>query len=348
MFHLNNNEINIILHAVRRACNLTHSIFQALLTHGISDNTFLIKEDYSPVTIADFGSQAIINAILKETFPLDAIFAEETSTLLYLKKELIEKIWNYVNDILYKDTMNIGKINNINELLDIIDYGNKYEKLKISSLERWWVIDPIDGTQGFLRGEQYVVSLALIIHGQPYFGVLGCPQLYNNTSHSMGTLGTLFYAIQGKGAYQQALDMTQNTVSPIHINTFRELAQAYLCESIVPTHSALDIQKEIATTLGIINPSIRVDSQIKYALVASGKADIYLRLPSDPNYCEKTWDHAAGALIVQEAGGIVTDIHGKKLDFSKTKTLTENNGIVATSKHLHAKVLECIASILKK
>ena len=60
--------------------------------------------------------------------------------------------------------------------------------------------------------------------------------------------------------------------------------------------------------LGINAPPVRIDSQAKYALVARGEADIYLRLPTRADYREKIWDHAAGALIVAEAGGVVTDI----------------------------------------
>ena len=52
----------------------------------------------------------------------------------------------------------------------------------------------------------------------------------------------------------------------------------------------------------------------KYAVVASGNAEIYLRLPSGRRYVENIWDHAAGALLVEEAGGRVTDIDGRDLE----------------------------------
>jgi 3'(2'), 5'-bisphosphate nucleotidase len=90
-----------------------------------------------------------------------------------------------------------------------------------------------------------------------------------------------------------------------------------------------------------------MDSQVKYGIVASGDADIYLRIPNPAtrDYREKIWDHAAGSLIVEEAGGWVSDIDGKKLDFSMGKTLCRNRGILASSGRIHSRVLEIIAEI---
>ena len=72
-----------------------------------------------------------------------------------------------------------------------------------------------------------------------------------------------------------------------------------------------------------------MDSQCKYALVAQGQAAAYLRLTKG-GYVEKIWDHAAGAIIITEAGGMLTDLYGKPLDFSKGRTLSSNKGIIAS------------------
>lgn len=73
-----------------------------------------------------------------------------------------------------------------------------------------------------------------------------------------------------------------------------------------------------------------MDSQCKYALVAQGQAAAYLRLTKG-GYVEKIWDHAAGAIIITEAGGALTDLHGEPLDFSRGRTLSSNSGIIASS-----------------
>ena len=78
-----------------------------------------------------------------------------------------------------------------------------------------------------------------------------------------------------------------------------------------------------------------MDSQAKYAVVARGEADIYLRLPTRADYREKIWDHAAGALIVAEAGGVVTDITGRPLEFNHGRELAANRGVIVTNGRLH-------------
>jgi 3'(2'), 5'-bisphosphate nucleotidase len=63
-------------------------------------------------------------------------------------------------------------------------------------------LDPIDGTKGFLRGEQYAVCLALIVDAQVQLGVMGCPNLPVDPSHPDGPRGCLFVAVRGQGAEQ--------------------------------------------------------------------------------------------------------------------------------------------------
>ena len=90
--------------------------------------------------------------------------------------------------------------------------------------------------------------------------------------------------------------------------------------------------------------ALRVDSQVKYGVVATGNAEIYLRIPNPktPDYREKIWDHAAGSLVVEEAGGVVTDILGKRLDFSTGKTLKNNRGIIASVPVVHNLIIKIL------
>jgi 3'(2'), 5'-bisphosphate nucleotidase len=89
-----------------------------------------------------------------------------------------------------------------------------------------------------------------------------------------------------------------------------------------------------------------MDSQCKYAAVARGDASIYLRLPRDSSYRETIWDHAAGAIVVREGGGRVSDVHGEPLNFGTGRLLRLNKGIVATNGVLHREVLRAVASVL--
>jgi 3'(2'), 5'-bisphosphate nucleotidase len=88
-----------------------------------------------------------------------------------------------------------------------------------------------------------------------------------------------------------------------------------------------------------------MDSQCKYGCIARGDAEIFMRLPVNDQYVEKIWDHAPGYLLVKEAGGVVTDINGKDIDFSRGRTLNMNRGIIATSKSLHPFVIEAISCV---
>ena len=109
-----------------------------------------------------------------------------------------------------------------------------------------------------------------------------------------------------------------------------------------PAHSAHDWSSAIATRLGIETDPLRIDSQCKYFALASGLAEIYLRLPVSDTYVEKVWDHAAGKIIVEEAGGIVSDINGLPLDFSHGRHLSTNRGVIVSNKALHDRVLGAV------
>ena len=90
-----------------------------------------------------------------------------------------------------------------------------------------------------------------------------------------------------------------------------------------------------------------MDSQAKYAVLAAGEGDVLLRLISNsrPDYRERIWDQAAGSIVIEEAGGRITDLDGKPLDFSHGRKLEKNRGILATNGHLHDAVLSGLRAI---
>ncbi|MCJ1386408.1 hypothetical protein MMC17_009534 [Xylographa soralifera] len=124
------------------------------------------------------------------------------------------------------------------------------------------------------------------------------------------------------------------------------IKDATFCESVEAGHSSYGDQALIAEKLDITKPSVRMDSQAKYGSVARGAGDLYLRLPVSATYVEKIWDHAAGCLIVAEAGGIVTDAEGNNVDFGQGRTLAKNKGIVAAPKSLHEEVIGVVKGVL--
>jgi 3'(2'), 5'-bisphosphate nucleotidase len=89
----------------------------------------------------------------------------------------------------------------------------------------------------------------------------------------------------------------------------------------------------------------RLDSQCKYSVVARGQADAYLRMPSRKAYVEKIWDHAAGSLIAEEAGAVVTDITGTPLDFGQGRCLEANRGVVCAAGRAHPMIIRAIEEL---
>ena len=118
-----------------------------------------------------------------------------------------------------------------------------------------------------------------------------------------------------------------------------------LCESVEKKHSDQSRSARIMASLDLPVEPARLDSQAKYAVVARGQADVYLRLPTSATYVERIWDHAAGMLIATEAGAVVTDITGAELDFSHGAGLEVNSGIVCAAPELHDRLVEAIADL---
>jgi 3'(2'), 5'-bisphosphate nucleotidase len=92
--------------------------------------------------------------------------------------------------------------------------------------------------------------------------------------------------------------------------------------------------------IGVSADPVRLDSQAKYAVLARGQADAYLRLPTSKEYVEKIWDHAAGSLVASEAGAIVTDATGAPLDFGQGARLSANRGVIAAASGLHERLVD--------
>lgn len=323
MTHSFQHELQTALKAVRQAAIVCRSVQSAMTTESLA------KKDKSPVTVADFASQAVVCRQLQLDFPDDPVIGEEGAAELRLPSG--EKFLN----LAVRECAVAGVTASAVDVCDWIDRGRASHYSP-----RFWTLDPIDGTKGFLRKEQYAISLALIVNGQIEVGVLGCPNM-PMADKPDGT-GVLAWAVRGQGAWMQPL--SEPDTSPIRIVVTRvsRTADLRFCESVESGHSSHDWSGLIATELGIHLEPIRMDSQCKYLAVARGDADLYLRLPTRKGYQEKIWDHAGGILVVQEAGGHVTDIHGHKPDFQHGSSLTQNEGMVVTNGHAHDAVIAAI------
>lgn len=319
-------ELAAAINAVQKASRICVKVSEAS-----SPISSVQKEDHSPVSVADLASQALITLALREHYPDDPIVGEEEAKTIQQHEQLGKKVLDLVCTEI--NTMNLET------LLELVDYGSK----SFDSNKRFWTVDPIDGTKGFLRKEQFAVALALLEKGQVVLGVLGCPNMMINNSEPQNR-GVLMYAVKGHGTFIMPLN-GQNPQKVI-VDSITSVSMARFCESVETKHASHDQHQKIADALGITASPCRMDSQVKYAALARGDASIYLRLPRNTEYREKIWDHAAGSIIVEEAGGKVTDFKGNPLQFNLGKKLENNVGILATNKRLHTQVLDAIAEVI--
>ncbi|MBI1882780.1 MAG: 3'(2'),5'-bisphosphate nucleotidase [Chlamydiae bacterium] len=320
-------EIKFALEAVRKASQLTVAV-----QNEMKQFSSLQKSDQSPVTVADLAAQAIVAHLLEEKLPQDILVGEESSEMLGLveNRNTLDQVLEHVKRFFSHATLD--------GVCDWIDRGTA------EPAYRFWTLDPVDGTKGFLRGDQYAVALAFIVNGKVEIGVLGCPNLKEAKFQDVGGVGSLVIAIRGKGCWSSILKTEHLSFLPLHVSDCREPRDAVLMRSYDRSHTNEAQLEKIKDALHLQKPPIRLDSLSKYTVLASGKADLFFRLlPMDrPDYRDYIWDQAAGDLILQEAGGKVTDLDGKALDYTAGKKLFNNRGALASNGFLHEAALKAV------
>ncbi|KAG2495621.1 hypothetical protein HYH03_006221 [Edaphochlamys debaryana] len=350
-------ELTSAKEAVRLASRLCTVVQRQLSLEEKAD-----KKDASPVTVADYGAQAVVAWVLQRADPSLrlSMVAEEDSAELATPggRPMLERITQLINSVI-TEADPAAKLTP-EEVLKLIDLGNSQG----GPSGRHWVLDPIDGTRGFVGMRQYAVCLGMLQQGEVVLGVLGCPNLpqgdVEDDAGGAGAasrsgdedVGALFWAHRGAGAYAEPLcpqqgDPAGSAPQRIHVVDLADSSQARFMESMESRHSSHGTASAMAKELGIVRPSLRMDSQVKYGLLSRGVASIFMRFPPR-TYKEKIWDHAAGFVIVEEAGGKVTDAGGVRLDFSKGRFLDLGpfNGIIAAPPKLHAQLVAAAARVV--
>ncbi|RMZ57364.1 hypothetical protein APUTEX25_004198 [Auxenochlorella protothecoides] len=331
------------LKAARQAVTLASRLCRSVqMTLGSAEHQD--KPDDSPVTVADYGAQAVVAWTLKEAFPgtpLSLIAEEDADDLS--GAAMLDRITALVNE-----TLGLARQLAPAQVADLIDAGGSPG----GRTGRHWVLDPIDGTRGFVGRRQYAVCLGLIEGEEVTLGVLGCPNLPQAAPVGQASLdaeaagrdarlaprdsGCLFHAVKGQGAWVCGLAGGE-VPARISAQTDPEGSAAVYMTSWESRHSNHDLTDRLAAAVGVSRPALKLDSQAKYGLLARGDASIFLRMPA-PGYKEKVWDHAAGAVLVTEAGGCISDCHGRPLDFGAGRFLEGLQGgiIAAAPPTLHA------------
>lgn len=311
--------IDLVIEAVRQAATLCEQVQR---NHLVSSE----KLGKEPVTIADYGSQALICRALSQAFPDDAVIAEEQG----------EQYLNLVSDeqkieVMELLTHTLDRNASQDDIVAWLDHG------KTRRAARTWVIDPIDGTKGFLALRHYAIAIGIVERGNLVGGIMAAPG-YNDSE------GALFYALDGT-AYREPLQ--GGDAVRIFVSDRDTAEDIRIVQSVEKEHASKGRMAQVREAAGLAeSPLMELDSMEKYALVADGSADLYMRLPREGStYDHKAWDHAAGAALVLAAGGMVTDVDGRPLDFSQGKLLP-NTGMVVSNGLIHDHVLEAVQHVL--
>lgn len=321
-------EMAFALDAVRAASALSLQVQSGMAIMAMT------KLDLSPVTVADFACQAVVSRRLQDALPGAVLVGEEDSQELrsHAGAEILETVVDFVGKVADGATRD--------EVCDWIDYGNGEPG------DRFWTLDPIDGTKGYQRGGQFAIALSLIENGEVRLGVLGCPNLGPACTLEPARGGVIVAAARGQGCGWTPLH-DSGSFARLRVSEVSDIRQARLMRSYEVSHTNTGQIDELTQMLGLEADPVSLDSQAKYAILGSGGGELLLRLlsPSKPDYKERIWDQAAGSIVVEEAGGRVSDIEGNALDFSQGVTLAKNKGVCASNGILHDAALEALARL---
>ncbi len=321
--------LSIVLKAVASACHVARAV-----QNDLENIRQITKDDRSPVTVADYAVQAVVAMELAEKLGEPHIVGEESADALRVDDQ--EPIRQAVLDAVRLHRADAT----MDAVLDAIDKCNHD-----ASADHYWTLDPVDGTKGFLRGQQYAIAIGLIENGQVTLGVMGCPNLPIDQARPLDEAdasGSLYGAIRGEGTREYDIDDPAGEGRIIRAGTNTPGQSIRTCGSVEKAHSRQSDTTRILENLGETSTPVKLDSQCKYAVVARNQADAYLRMPIGSSYVEKIWDHAAGSLIATEAGAIVSDITGATLDFGQGWRLETNRGVICAAAGLHERIIAAI------
>jgi HAL2 family 3'(2'),5'-bisphosphate nucleotidase len=367
-------ELEIASLTVQRASKLTKAVLASV------DKGALDKKDNTPVTIADFAAQALIISAIHHAFPDDGFVGEESAAVLREDPALSQRVWGLVSAAASQsseseeggDRIVLATPSTQEEMLHLIDLG----KGQGGSKGRIWVLDPVDGTATFIRGQQYVVCLALLVDGQQKLATFGCPNLRlesDSDSPATGNVhedivdkdgdGQMVYAVAGQGAFIRPMDFSSLSTP---LSSWKPASRLPLKGPALKPSDArfvdckasksIDYEKHglVADKLGAPWPAT-VDlwsSQMRYVAIAVGKegegGNTIIKILHNKAYRSSIWDHVGGMLIVQEVGCVVTDLYGRAVNCGKGRTLADSAGIIVAPAAIHGKVLRAVQEVIGK
>ncbi|MFL6466892.1 MAG: 3'(2'),5'-bisphosphate nucleotidase CysQ [Pyrinomonadaceae bacterium] len=192
---------------------------------------------------------------------------------------------------------------------------------------RVWIIDPIDGTAGFVKKDgDFAVQIGLAINGEPVLGVVLLP--FHNV---------LYRAVKDEGAFAE-----YNGEEPKELKTSEDADFGKMTLAFSRNHPSKGITAILAG-FKFQNSIQRGSIGLKVGLIAEQQADAYIHLSPRT----KLWDTCAPQIILEEAGGVLADLFGRKYRYD-VEDLQNHGGIVATNGASHDAVIKHLRPILNE
>jgi 3'(2'), 5'-bisphosphate nucleotidase len=200
-----------------------------------------------------------------------------------------------------------------------LDTAHRLDKSRV------WMIDPLDGTTGFIDGNgDFAVQIGLTQNGECVLGVVYQP-----------LTGVLYRAVRGEGTWIERPDFEPEKA---RVSDHSELSTMRLAASRSHRSPRMD---KVVQAFGLKEEVLRGSVGIKIGLIVEQQCDIYIHLSPRT----KQWDTCAPEIILHEAGGRLTDLFGHALTYNKVD-VQNRNGIVASNGVAHATIIDSLRPLL--
>ncbi len=278
----------------------------------------LLKEDSSPVTVVDLLHQTQVQQLLRREFPVDALLCEEPRSLQ--ERVLGEAV-----------------------ALSREEYGIELEA-EIAELpsagERVWILDPIDGTKGFVAGRYFAIALGYFLGSAPYFGAMAVPA--SGSTDALAIDRSLAFSVSGVGAYVCGLDDPDE--GGWEVLRLKESSQAGPIRVAVSLAHGGPLSDRVRGSSEL--EVVALDSQAKYLAVATGEIDAYVRAARDDGQSDVIWDHMPGALVAAGAGCTVHHFDGDDVTFVAAETVAFRGGVVCSRDRVDGSVSRALRGLV--
>lgn len=200
-----------------------------------------------------------------------------------------------------------------------VDTAHRLDKRRV------WMIDPLDGTNGFIDGNgDFAVQIGLAQDGQCVLGVVHQP-----------LTGVLYHAVRGLGTWIMRPDLKPERAT---VSDQKELSLMRLAASRSHRSPRMD---KVVQAFRVQEEIRRGSVGIKVGLIVEQQCDLYVHLSSRT----KQWDTCAPEIILTEAGGRLSDLFGRPLEYNSPE-VQNRNGIIASNGVAHDLIVDTLAPLL--